>query len=672
MKKIVLGLTVTALALGALVAPSAAVAADLSAADIIAALTANPALLVQLQALLGGSTATAPVSTTFTRDLTIGSTGADVQALQQLLNSKGFTVAASGAGSPGNESMYFGGLTKSALAKWQAANGVAPAAGYFGPLTRSALAAMGGSMTGTGTTGTTDAGCTAGALYSSTTGQPCSTGTTGGTTQGTEGSITTKLSPTPTDNANVRSQNDVPVYGIEVEAVNSDMTVDRLDLQTSVTPTGGSAENPGIFIRTVKVWDGSTLLKEVAIDTSTFSKDSSDRYHVIVSGIGFKVSKGNKRVLTVSFSVNSISSTDVNRAVTVQGYVGNTQNIRAVDTLGLNQYSDMSGSANTRSHTFKPAGASTLTVTINNSLTPDSTNHKVSSTNGVTKMMMLGFNAKAETGDAKITKIYASTSATSSAGYPSTLYLCDGSDTACASPLGSASAGATTGTILFNSLSINVPQDTTKSFFIAGDWPTTSGGQAASTTLPANAVQWEKPDGSTASTSNTGVLTSNDQYMFPSTHKLTLLSTDVTSNTESGSTVSTTTLTFTMKVRVTADGGTIVKPVLGDFTLRAASSTQTTYSAANSITLSSGSATGPISLTSVSPSDTTVGDGGYYDLIFTGNLKNRTAAGALYPTDGYGNYFMVLTSASSSVGGVTTTQTWGLDDFVTGSTLLPN
>ncbi|MGM0629387.1 MAG: peptidoglycan-binding domain-containing protein, partial [Patescibacteria group bacterium] len=75
----------------------------------------------------------------FSRDLSTGSTGDDVKMLQEWLNDNGYTVATSGAGSPGNETEYFGELTRKAVAAYQAANGIEPVAGYFGPTTKSAV-----------------------------------------------------------------------------------------------------------------------------------------------------------------------------------------------------------------------------------------------------------------------------------------------------------------------------------------------------------------------------------------------------------------------------------------------------------------------------------------------------------------------------------------------------
>jgi hypothetical protein len=84
---------------------------------------------------------TPPVSTAvpFTRSLQIASTGADVKALQVFLNSKGYRIAATGTGSPGKESTYFGPATKAALIRYQAANNIKPTSGILGPLTRTKI-----------------------------------------------------------------------------------------------------------------------------------------------------------------------------------------------------------------------------------------------------------------------------------------------------------------------------------------------------------------------------------------------------------------------------------------------------------------------------------------------------------------------------------------------------
>lgn len=67
------------------------------------------------------------------RDLTIGSTGADVTALQTWLLAKGFSIPAGATG-------YFGAQTRAALAAFQKASAITPAVGYFGPITRAHIA----------------------------------------------------------------------------------------------------------------------------------------------------------------------------------------------------------------------------------------------------------------------------------------------------------------------------------------------------------------------------------------------------------------------------------------------------------------------------------------------------------------------------------------------------
>lgn len=79
------------------------------------------------------SATTTATSTTrlYTRDLTVGSEGADVKRLQTELVTRGF-LATSTLTSFG----YFGASTKAALASFQASVGISPADGYFGSATR--------------------------------------------------------------------------------------------------------------------------------------------------------------------------------------------------------------------------------------------------------------------------------------------------------------------------------------------------------------------------------------------------------------------------------------------------------------------------------------------------------------------------------------------------------
>lgn len=108
---------------------------------LIAQLTQQIQVLqAQLTSSSGGSTS----SYNFATNLTIGSKGADVTALQNMLIAGGYLKIASATG-------YFGTLTQTAVAAWQKANNISPAAGYFGPKSRqvaNATAGTGGTTTG--------------------------------------------------------------------------------------------------------------------------------------------------------------------------------------------------------------------------------------------------------------------------------------------------------------------------------------------------------------------------------------------------------------------------------------------------------------------------------------------------------------------------------------------
>ena len=111
--------------------------------DVLVSFNADASVIAKVKASLEGTAVKGSVTSTavkiFKTNLTVGSLGSEVKALQEYLNAHGYTVATSGAGSPGNETTKFGNLTRAALIKYQKAKGITPAVGYFGPVSRAAI-----------------------------------------------------------------------------------------------------------------------------------------------------------------------------------------------------------------------------------------------------------------------------------------------------------------------------------------------------------------------------------------------------------------------------------------------------------------------------------------------------------------------------------------------------
>jgi uncharacterized repeat protein (TIGR02059 family) len=83
------------------------------------------------------TTPNTPSTYKFLKDIPFGTQRSeDVRQLQIFLNSHNSLIALTGAGSPGKETSYFGPATRTALIKFQKANGITPSVGYFGPKTR--------------------------------------------------------------------------------------------------------------------------------------------------------------------------------------------------------------------------------------------------------------------------------------------------------------------------------------------------------------------------------------------------------------------------------------------------------------------------------------------------------------------------------------------------------
>ena len=259
---VVAGLGLVAMSFASFAVPAKAAMTSAEMEALIASLQA------QLAALSGGSSSSSG-SMTFTMDLTLGSSGSEVTALQNWLIGKGYSIPAGATG-------YFGAQTQAALAAYQAANGISPAAGYFGPITRAKVNAAGGT-TGGGTTG----------------------GSTSGDLTGGAGSVDTYTLVSGLSSEKVgEDEEDVPVAGLEIE--NSDGSDIEIKAVKLVFNEGTADQDFDEYASEVSIWlddeevgrvdadgfnDDNSWTKTVSLDGAVIDSDATSELVVGVSGI---------------------------------------------------------------------------------------------------------------------------------------------------------------------------------------------------------------------------------------------------------------------------------------------------------------------------------------------------------------------------------------------------
>jgi peptidoglycan hydrolase-like protein with peptidoglycan-binding domain len=321
--------------------------------------------IASLQAQLAASQGTSMMtgsSALFTMDLTTGSTGSQVTALQSWLISKGYSIPAGATG-------YFGSQTTAALAAYQAANGISPAVGYFGPITRAHVNAAGGSMTTTTTS--TVAGCAAGAMYSSTTGQACGTmTTTGGTTtggsttlSGSEGSVN-NFQTIGASNVTLGTGASQQVYGFQFQAGGSDLNVSRIYFDISNSGSTGTTRPWNVFsTATLTNGSGQTIATLDGSNQNNYSEDGTipqgsagagnQIYRLDFENVNQVVKMNATQSYYLTLSTQGAFATGNAGGVYNVGLA--SQGLRATDAMGLQEYS--------------PNLAGTSVVTINNNAT---------------------------------------------------------------------------------------------------------------------------------------------------------------------------------------------------------------------------------------------------------------------------------------------------------------
>ena len=510
------------------------------------------ALMAQLASLQGGTVAN-PTACTFTRSLTLGASGADVTCLQNYLTGTGhFTFSGGSTG-------YFGSITRSAVASWQAANGVAPAVGYFGPISQARYTVVAGSTTVTippGTTTSTVSGCTAGAAFSSTTGQSCVV--SGGiTTPGVEGTITVEVNSTPTGVKLREGDSMKAVAGIEIEAKTSDMRIERVKLDLDATATGNTDQQFYNKIATkVYVLDGSTVLASVDLNTSTVVEDGTDRF-ITISGFNFVIPKDTIKVLTIALDARSSWDSTFDGDTWTVGVP--VDGVRSVDGAGVNQYGP--GTAFTRSFTSEGELVDDAEITVSKNVNSPKVSEVIASDgtdeDELDNLELLRFNVKAEDDNVEITDLVVTiVRAGSGLATTSTLYLVDGSTV-----VGSETAtgiSKTGGDVTFDDIDYVIPEDTTKTFKILTDIDDANGTTVDySVDIQSADFTTENSIGDVAQVSGSAtgdVITVRNIGL-----EITLLSKSIVkSATTEQDNVSTSTAEGTFNLRVTAVGGDIL------------------------------------------------------------------------------------------------------------------
>jgi len=531
------GLTVgMTLVLGVMATPAGAV----TIAELQAQINA---LMAQLAALQGSSV---PAGTTFTLNLTLGSTGAEATALQQMLVSQGHLVMPVGVAYG-----YFGPLTKAATAAWQAAHGVAPAVGYWGPISRAAYTATAG--TTTVVPGTTVPGA-------------------GITTPGVEGTITASKNPTPASGVKVyEAGSKVDVLGIKLIAKTSDIRVERIKLKLDADTTdASSATNSDQQFYTkiadrIYVMDGSTILASVDLNSTTVVKETSS-YYITITGFNFVVPKDATKVLTIAIDPKASWDSaydDDSWTLTVP-----VDGVRGLDGAGINEYSPSTTFNNsfTSAADVVDSAALTVSLAISSPVTGQVIANQGSSDDELDGLTLAVINFKAEKDVVKVTDLVVSITrgGTTSTATSTTAYIYDGSTL-----VGSASVVGTTllaTTATFSDIDWFIPADTTKTLTVKVDID--SAGAAATTFLAGignvTAVATDiTSEGSTGSSiTETGTATGRTITVRNIGPEISLVSKSITtSGVPQGAPAvgltSTSTMTATFNIKIKAVGGTL-------------------------------------------------------------------------------------------------------------------
>ena len=324
----------------------------------------------------------------FTKDLTVGSTGADVTALQ---NKLGVTPATG----------YFGAFTKAAVMAYQTSKGIS-ATGFVGPLTRAALNYVAPVVV-----------------------VPSTPSTPSVVLNGSAGSADFSTTTTNVESTVNEGAENTKVLGFKVEASDSDVSVTNLKVTLKNNVTGSESTRIDRYLDSVSVYMGSK--KVGTADISDFTKTGTT-YTKSIALSNAVVKEGTANKATFYVTVNALSSIDsVNRGADTDVTVSN---IRYVDGSGVSTTDTWSQVQNFGYSTLADSGDVKVTISRGSS-NPIARNVEVSDTSSTDDVLVLEFKVKAVGSDVTfdtVNFIATTTSTSSPSNLISRAVLKNGSD----------------------------------------------------------------------------------------------------------------------------------------------------------------------------------------------------------------------------------------------------